>query len=528
MDTKALRQKILDLAIRGKLVPQDPSDEPASVLLEKIREEKARMVKDGKLKKKDIKNDSIIYVGEDNLHYEKFQDGTVKCIENEIPFELPEGWAWSRLHPLTIKIGAGSTPAGGAAVYSNSGIKFIRSQNVYDNGLVLNDVAYISEEINQKKSGSIVKPQDILLNITGGSIGRCALVPDDFDIANVNQHVLIIRLVEVSLRQYIHSVIISPYIQEQILSKQVGSGRGGLSAETTSSFLIPIPPIQEQYAIQDKLQQCISCVSEIAIEKTNIINLVSKAKDKILDLAIRGQLVPQDPNDEPASVLLDHIRAEKDELVKQGKIKRDKKESIIFKGEDNSYYLQSGELIESLRDWGFEELPDTWSICCLGELCDYGNCINVDTSNIDDSAWMLDLEDIEKDTGIVLQKIRKAERNAASTKHLFHKGQVLYSKLRPYLNKVVLADEDGYCTSEILPLEFERNILPQYARYYLMSPAFLGYANKCSYGVKMPRLGTADGKKAVMSIPPLNEQVRIVATIEQSFAQLNSIVNNLS
>lgn len=373
MDTKALRQKILDLAIRGKLVPQDPSDEPASVLLEKIREEKARMVKDGKLKKKDIKNDSIIYVGEDNLHYEKFQDGTVKCIENEIPFELPEGWAWSRLHPLTIKIGAGSTPAGGAAVYSNSGIKFIRSQNVYDNGLVLNDVAYISEEINQKKSGSIVKPQDILLNITGGSIGRCALVPDDFDIANVNQHVLIIRLVEVSLRQYIHSVIISPYIQEQILSKQVGSGRGGLSAETTSSFLIPIPPIQEQYAIQDKLQQCISCVSEIAIEKTNIINLVSKAKDKILDLAIRGQLVPQDPNDEPASVLLDHIRAEKDELVKQGKIKRDKKESIIFKGEDNSYYEKLGEDVRCIDEEIPYDIPDSWEWvrlknCCIKEI----------------------------------------------------------------------------------------------------------------------------------------------------------------
>lgn len=209
----------------------------------------------------------------------------MKCIEDEIPFEVPEGWAWSRLYPLAIKIGAGSTPTGGSAVYSNSGIKFIRSQNVYDSGLVLNDVAYISEEINQKKSGSIVKPQDILLNITGGSIGRCALVPDDFDIANVNQHVLIIRLVEANLRQYIHSVIISPYIQEQILSKQVGSGRGGLSAETTSSFLIPIPPLQEQYAIRDKLQQCVSSVSEIAIEKTNIISLVSKAKDKILDLA---------------------------------------------------------------------------------------------------------------------------------------------------------------------------------------------------------------------------------------------------
>ena len=184
--------------------------------------------------------------------------------------------------------------------------------------------------------------------------------------------------------------------------------------------------------------------------------------------------------------------------------------------------------MESLEDWAFEELPDNWVICCLGELCDYGNCINVDIAAIDESAWMLDLEDIEKDTGVVLQKIRKAERNAASTKHFFHKGQVLYSKLRPYLNKVVLADEDGYCTSEILPLEFERNILPQYARYYLMSPAFLAYADKCSYGVKMPRLGTADGKKAVISVPPLAEQKRIVAAIEKAFTHLTSIVENLS
>ena len=149
MDTKALRQKILDLAIRGKLVPQDPNDEPASVLLDRIRAEKQQMVEDGRLKAKDIKNDTVIFVGEDNLHYEKFADGTVKCIEDEIPFEIPEGWAWSRLLPLTIKIGAGSTPTGGAAVYSNSGIKFIRSQNVYDEGLVLDDVAFISEEINK-------------------------------------------------------------------------------------------------------------------------------------------------------------------------------------------------------------------------------------------------------------------------------------------------------------------------------------------------------------------------------------------
>ena len=184
--------------------------------------------------------------------------------------------------------------------------------------------------------------------------------------------------------------------------------------------------------------------------------------------------------------------------------------------------------MESLEDWAFEELPDSWSVCCLGELCDYGNCTNVNTTDIADSAWILDLEDIEKDSGVILQKVRQDERNAGSTKHRFHKGQVLYSKLRPYLNKVVLADEDGYCTSEILPLEFERNILPQYARYFLMSQTFLRYANKCSYGVKMPRLGTADGKKAIISVPPVKEQKRIVMAIELAFAQLASITENLT
>ena len=369
MDTKALQQKILDLAIRGKLVPQDPNDEPASVLLERIREQKQQMVKEGKLKKKDIKNDSVIFVGEDNLHYEKFQDGTVKCIEDEIPFELPEGWSWCRLLSLSIKIGAGSTPTGGAAVYTTSGIKFIRSQNVYDDGLVLDDVAYIPEEINQKKSGSIVKSKDILLNITGGSIGRCALVSDDFDIANVNQHVMIIRLANLELRKYIHSVVISPYIQEQIISRQVGSGRGGLSAETLSTFLIPLPPLNEQVSINRKLNECISQVLAIADAKCNISNLIIATKAKILDLAIRGKLVPQDPNDEPASVLLERIRAEKEELIKQGKIKRDKKESVIFKGEDNSYYEKIGSEVRCIDEEILLDIPDTWEWIRLENCC---------------------------------------------------------------------------------------------------------------------------------------------------------------
>ena len=289
----------------------------------------------------------------------------MKCIEDEIPFEVPEGWAWCRLLPLTIKIGAGSTPTGGAAVYSTSGIKFIRSQNVYDDGLVLTDVAYISEEINQKKSGSIVKPKDILLNITGGSIGRCALVPDDFDIANVNQHVIIIRLVNPELRKYLHDVITSLYIQEQILSRQVGSGRGGLSAETLSTFLIPLPPMNEQVSIIKKLQDCISYTLTIADAQRSVSDLVSATKSKILDLAIRGKLVPPDPNDEPASVLLERIRAEKEELIKQGKIKRDKKESIIFRGDDNSYYEKVGNNVNCIDEKIPFELPEGWAFIRL-------------------------------------------------------------------------------------------------------------------------------------------------------------------
>ena len=259
-----------------------------------------------------------------------------------------------------------------------------------------------------------------------------------------------------------------------------------------------------------------------------MIDIIDKTKSKILDLAIRGKLVTQTPDDEPASELLERIRAEKEELIKQGKIKRDKKESLIFKGEDNSYYVRAGEQVEDITAWELDDLPESWGICALGEICDYGSCTNVETDQISDDEWILDLEDIEKDSGTVLRKVRKIERNAVSTKHKFSEGQVLYSKLRPYLNKVVLADEDGYCTSEILPLDFSEIIIPAYARYYLMSPTFLRYADRCSYGVKMPRLSTTDGKKAVFTVPPINEQIRIVETIETVFTQLNTIAESLN
>ena len=248
-----LKKSILQYAIQGKLVHQDPTDEPASALLERIRAEKEQLIKDGKIKRE--KNPSHIFRGEDGHFYERVGNNEPVCIDDQLPFEIPESWEWAKLQELATKIGSGSTPTGGRTVYVTSGIKFIRSQNVYNDGLHLNDIAYIPDEINAKKPNSIVQAKDILLNITGGSIGRCAIVPDDFDNANINQHVMIIRQIDPALRFWIHSVLISNYIQDLIMDVQVGVSREGLSATKIKAFFIPIPPLAEQYRIVEKLKQ---------------------------------------------------------------------------------------------------------------------------------------------------------------------------------------------------------------------------------------------------------------------------------
>ena len=520
IDTAALREKVLDLAIRGKLVPQDPNDEPASVLLERIRQQKQQMVKDGKLKPKDIKGDTVIFVGDDNLHYEKFADGSVKCIEDEIPFDLPNGWIWCRLSMVgTTNIGLTYKPT----EVKETGTIVLRSCNIKNGKMDFTDLVRVQADIRENQ---YIHENDILICARNGSrslVGKCAIMKASSEAASFGAFMAVFRSM---CNQYVYhyfntSLFRSSFDNDD--SKQINQVTQAILRDT----LIPLPPFPEQTRIVAKLHEILSLVDFVKDGADEIEMLIVNAKSRILDLAIRGQLIPQDPDDEPASVLLERIQAEKEELIRQGKIKRDKKESIIFRGEDNSYYLRTGEQIEDISPWELFDLPTTWSVCTLGEVCDYGKCINVETDQICDDEWILDLEDIEKDSGIVLGKIRKSERSAVSTKHRFVKGQVLYSKLRPYLNKVVLADEDGYCTSEILPLDFASIIVPAYARYYLMSPTFLKYADRCSFGVKMPRLSTSDGKKAVLTIPPIKEQVRIVEAIEFAFSQLNSIAESL-
>ena len=332
MDTKALRQKILDLAIRGKLVPQDPNDEPAEVLLERIREQKQQMFKEGKLKKKDIKNDTIIFKGEDNLHYEKLQDGTVKCIEDEIPFEVPEGWAWTRFSAITINRDSERKPISS-------------SQRT--------DVAKIYDYYGA--SGKIDKIDKYIFNERLLLIGEdgANLVTRNKPIAFfaegqywVNNHAHCIDATDKFILEYLCS-----YINAISLEKYVtGSAQPKMTQDNMNSILIPLPPYSEQKHMSQHLNEVMYTVDNIEIGKVDINELVSKAKSKILDLAIRGKLVPQDPNDEPASVILERIRTEKEELIKQGKIKRDKKESVIFKGDDNSYYEKVGNNVNCIDE----------------------------------------------------------------------------------------------------------------------------------------------------------------------------------
>ena len=233
-----------------------------------------------------------------------------------------------------------------------------------------------------------------------------------------------------------------------------------------------------------------------------------KLRQKILDLAIHGKLVAQNPNDEPASELLKRIRAEKEQLVKEGKTKK-------TKTTDSSHY----------ENVPFE-IPNSWEWTTLGEISNYGDNKNIQVENIGHTDWVLELEDIEKDSGNIVQYIHKSERKINGTRHKFSSGDILYSKLRTYLNKVLIAPNNGYCTTEIIPFGTHGILSNEYICHVLRSPYFLDYTIQCGYGVKMPRLSTTDACNGMIPLPPLEEQKRIVEAIDKWFALIDSIENN--
>ena len=301
-----------------------------------------------------------------SLHYEKFADGSVKCIEDEIPFELPEGWAWCRVRDIAAVKGGKRLPKGVGFSPCRTAHAYIRVTDMKNHSINTDDLKYISEEVFLQIKNYTISKDDLYVTIAG-TIGVAGEVPTELDGMNLTENAVKITNIRIN-KTYLCLIIQSDFVQQQFQDKTHQVAMPKLALERILSTLIPVCTITTQSAMVSKFVEMDSLINQIREEKEILAKTVSLTKSKILDLAIRGKLVPQDPADEPASVLLERIRAEKEELIKQGKIKRDKKESVIFKGEDNSYYEKIGDKIENIDDEIPFELPDGWGFVRLKEL----------------------------------------------------------------------------------------------------------------------------------------------------------------
>ena len=526
MDTKALRQKILDLAIRGKLVPQDPSDEPASVLLEKIREEKARMVKEGNLKKKDIKNDSIIYVGEDNLHYEKFQDGTVKCIEDEIPFEIPDGWVWTRLGNLCAAIQYGLSNS----AEPKGSHKFLRITDI-QNGMVNWDAVPFTS--TSDPDVYLLKPGDIVFARTGATVGKSFLITETPYPSVYASYLIRIRLLGDLPSEYIYQFFDSACYWSQITDKSVGVGQPNCNGTALKELFIPLPPINEQLRIIPTVRKLLKHVTKIDTEEKALMSIVTAAKAKILDLAIRGKLVTQNPDDEPASALLERIRTEKDELIKQGKIKRDKKESFIFKGEDNSYYEKIGSVVQCIDSEIPFEIPDSWAYERLGNICSVArggsprpikNYLTDDENGLN---W-IKIGDTEQGGKYIFSTKEKIRPDGLSKTRYVHCGDFLLTNSmsfgRPYILKTDGCIHDGWLVIGDVENVFDQDFL----YCMLSSSAMYNALSSLAVGSTVKNLKSDSVKTLIVPIPPIEEQKAIATQVDTFLTITSQIEKSLS
>ena len=518
MTAQQLKNSILQMAVQGKLVPQDPNDEPASVLLERIRAEKERLIKEKKIKRE--KNPSVIFKGADNTPYEKIGD-EVRSLADEVPFDIPDSWEWVRISSIAALVTKGTTPRGGNVAYSDNGIGFLRAENVA--GLDRLDLSKLNHIDEATHTGflkrSILAADDVLITIAG-TLGRTAIVKEENLPLNANQAVAIIRLVDshsVDLRYLVYALN-APAIQDKLTAQKKITAIPNLTLEIISDCLVPIPPLNEQRRIVKHFALFVPQIAEYEGKQTelNALNtgFPEALKKSILQEAVQGKLVSQDPSDEPAEALLERIRAEKQRLIKEGKIKKDKHESVIFR-RDNSHYEKLDGVERCIDDELPFEIPGNWCWARLGSISSYAETKQkINAANADSDIWGLDLEDIEKG-GRLIERKTVGERKAIGDKTVFSKGDILYSKLRPYLLKILVAPECGICTPEIVPFQMYGGIVSEYIVNYLRSPYVDNLINSITYGVKMPRVGTETMTTLFVPIPPLAEQQRIVQRIEE-------------
>ena len=501
MTAEDLRKAILQQAIQGKLVPQDPNDEPASVLLERIREEKARLVKEKKIKKD--KNESIIYRGEDNSHYEKFADGTVKCIDEDIPFDIPESWCWSRLGNIfQHNTGKALNSANNVGTLK----KYLTTSNVYWNRFDFSTVKemYFKDDEIEKCS---IKKGDLLV-CEGGDIGRAAIWDKDDEMC-IQNHIHRLRAyIEISTK-YIY------YIFWLFKRNGVIGGKGigiqGLSANALHNILIPFPPFNEQFKIVSKLEAILD-VSDKYEEKQNKLDkleseLQPQLKKSILQYAIQGKLVAQNPTDEPASELLKRINEEKEQLIKDGKIKLDKNTSIIFKGDDNKYYEKLGSNTTEITEEIPYELPINWSFVRLSNLC-----------------W---LDDGTKASGEKLPYLDAKYHRGKSEITYLTQGKVVEPPCKAILvdgensGEIFDITEKGYLGSTFKIMQISKCISEEWLHILLNTYRDLFKNNKV--GAAIPHLNKNLFRNLIVGLPPIEEQQRITDRIEKLMKGIEGI-----
>ena len=531
VNTNALRQKILDLAIHGKLVKQDPADESAAILLEKIRAEKEKKIASGDLKRG--KNDSYIFFGDDNRHYEKFADGRVKDIEDEIPFAVPEGWSWCRLGEVAdIARGGSPRPIEDFITDKENGINWIKiGDTVPESKYITSAKEKIKPE--GKKYSRFVHVEDFLLT-NSMSFGRPYILKIDGCIHD--GWLVFADIIKYLLKDFLYYALSSQYIYNSFSLLAAGSTVKNLKADTVKQVLFPLPPLLEQKRIITNIEAIFAQIDILEQNKADLQTVVKHTKSKILDLAIRGKLVPQDPADEPASVMLEKLRAEKEAKIAAGEIKRSKNDSYIYRSAaDNCYYQKYTDgCEENISDEIPFDVPAGWAWCKLPEVC--RKPITDGTHNSPSNSASGDFLYI---TAKNIKNLDICLDDATYISKEIHES--IYSRCSPELNDILLT-KDGTIgevavnnlnypfsmLSSIALIKPSNEILSWFLAYILISDLLQNKMKKEAKGSALKRIILAQINDFLIPLPPLAEQQRIVTKIEKLFAQLDSIIAALA
>ena len=520
MNGKQLKNSILQWAIQGKLVPQDPNDEPASVLLDKIRQEKERLIKEKKIKRD--KNASIIYRGEDNSYYEKIlATGEVKCIDEEIPFDVPNGWEWCRLNDLALyrkgPFGSSLTKSMFVAK-SNQSVKVYEQKNAIQKDFRLGDY-YISKEKFEAMQSFIVKPNDIIVSCAG-TIGETYLLPLDAPIGIINQALMRVTLFDLSMAEYWQMYFAYTLLNEAQM-KGAGSAIKNIPPfEYLKAVLVPVPPLSEQTRLVERYNLLLSLIAkyESEADKLNCLNLniYDKLKKTVLQEAIQGKLVQQIAEEGTAQELLEQIKTEKQNLVKEGKLKKSAlNDSVIFRGDDNRYYEKIGKKCVDITEEIPFEIPNSWTWARMGGIGDWGAGSTPQRTNQNYYGGnILWLKTGELNNGIVYDTEEKITQKAFQDCSLrMNKiGDVLIAMYGATIGKLAIVGKELTtnqaccgCTPYI--------IFNWYLFYFLMASrdTFI----KKGEGGAQPNISRVKLVEHLIPLPPLREQKRIVQKIEQ-------------